>query len=186
MILTGPGIVAAHAQGVVLIDPFTEAQVNPNSYNVRLGDRLLRYTGPVLDPYAQNETEQLEIGDGHVLQAGEFYLGHTVETIGSTAHVPMLYGRSSVGRLGLFVQITAPIGDIGFVGQWTLQLAPVRPLRVYTGMEIGQVMFVASTGPITPYTGKYQGSTGPQASQYWRGRAIPAQRRRAHDAERAA
>ena len=100
MILTGPGIIAAYAEGLVLIDPFTEAQVNPNSYNVRLGGTLLRYTGDVLDPHQDNETERLEVGDGYVLQAGELYLGHTIETVGSTSHVPLLYGRSSVGQIG--------------------------------------------------------------------------------------
>ena len=64
MILTGPGITAAHTQGQVLIDPFTEPQVNPNSYNVRLGGSLLRDTGEILDPHQDNETEDLEIGDG--------------------------------------------------------------------------------------------------------------------------
>lgn len=82
--------------------------------------------------------------------------------------MPLLFGRSSVGRLGLFVEITAPIGDLGFHGQWTLMLSPVRPLRVYPGMKIGQIMFFVSTGPVDLYTGKYQAATGPQPSRYWR------------------
>ncbi len=103
-----------------------------------------------------------------MLQPGELYLGHTLEHVGSDSFVPLLFGRSSVGRLGLFVEITAPIGDIGFHGQWTLMLSPVRPVRVYTGMKIAQIMFFVSTGEITPYQGKYQAATGPQPSKYWR------------------
>lgn len=79
-----------------------------------------------------------------------------------------------MGRLGLFVEITAPIGDIGFHGQWTLQLTPVRPLRVYAGMEIGQIMFFMATGPVDLYAGKYQGSQGPQPSRAWQDPRPPA------------
>lgn len=169
MILTGPEIIAAAADGRVRITPFAADQVNPNSYNVRLGDRVLVYTSAVIDAYRPNPTRELRIGAGGlVLTPGELYLGHTLEQIGSDTYVPLLFGRSSVGRLGLFVEITAPIGDIGFHGQWTLMLSPIRPLRVYAGMKIGQVMFFVSTGPVDLYAGKYQAADGPQASRCWR------------------
>ncbi|MER6369461.1 dCTP deaminase [Streptomyces mirabilis] len=169
MILTGPEITAATRDGRLRITPFAPDQVNPNSYNVRLGPTLLTYTADVLDAHQPNLTTEFTIGqDGYVLQPGELYLGHTLEEVGSDTFVPLLFGRSSVGRLGLFVEITAPIGDIGFHGQWTLMLTPIRPLRVYAGMKIGQIMFFASVGPVSPYAGKYQAATGPQPSRYWR------------------
>jgi dCTP deaminase len=169
MILTGPEITAAAHDGRLTIDPFEPEQVNPNSYNVRLGPTLLIYTDTVIDAHRPNSTREVEIGKGgYVLQPGELYLGHTVEQVGSNTYVPLLFGRSSVGRLGLFVEITAPIGDIGFHGQWTLMLSPVRPLRVYAGMRIGQIMFFVSTGAIALYQGKYQAAVGPQPSAYWR------------------
>lgn len=169
MILTGPEIHAATRDGHVRIDPFCPRQVNPNSYNVRLGNQLLVYTGDVLDAYAENPTTRLTLdAGGLVLEPGELYLGHTVERVGSDRHVPLLFGRSSVGRLGLFVEITAPIGDLGFHGQWTLQLCATRPIRVYPGMEIGQIMFSTATGERMAYAGKYQHSIGPRASLAWR------------------
>ncbi|MCX2178957.1 dCTP deaminase [Streptomyces sp. SKN60] len=169
MILTGPEITAAAHDGRLTISPFEPEQVNPNSYNVRLGPTLLTYTTPVIDAHQPNPTATVEIGeDGYVLQPGELYLGHTLEQVGSDTFVPLLFGRSSVGRLGLFVEITAPIGDIGFHGQWTLMLSPIRPLRVYAGMKIGQIMFFVSAGRIDLYTGKYQAADGPQPSRYWR------------------
>ncbi|MFD8219243.1 dCTP deaminase [Streptomyces sp. NPDC059697] len=169
MILTGPEITAAAHDGRLTISPFEPDQVNPNSYNVRLGPTLLTYTAPVIDAHHPNPTTAVEIGPvGYVLQPGELYLGHTLEQVGSDTFVPLLFGRSSVGRLGLFVEITAPIGDIGFHGQWTLMLSPIRPLRVYAGMKIGQVMFFVSIGDIDLYRGKYQAATGPQPSRYWR------------------
>ncbi|WP_327375421.1 dCTP deaminase [Streptomyces sp. NBC_01216] len=169
MILTGPEITAAAHDGRLAISPFEPGQVNPNSYNVRLGPTLLTYTTTVIDAHQANPTATVEIGeDGYVLQPGELYLGHTLEQVGSDTFVPLLFGRSSVGRLGLFVEITAPIGDIGFHGQWTLMLSPIRPLRVYAGMKIGQIMFFVSTGDIDLYAGKYQAADGPQPSRYWR------------------
>ncbi|MFC5665177.1 dCTP deaminase [Kitasatospora misakiensis] len=168
MILTGPEIAAAVRDGRIRITDYTDAQVNPNSYNVRLGDTLTVYAEEIIDPHRDNTTCTRHIGaDGYVLQPGELYLGHTVEEVGSDAFVPLLFGRSSVGRLGLFVEITAPIGDIGFHGQWTLMLSPVRPLKVYAGMKIGQIMFFLSVGPVSLYSGKYQSTCGPQPSRYW-------------------
>ncbi|MFJ3904488.1 dCTP deaminase [Streptomyces sp. NPDC090025] len=169
MILTGPEITAAARDGRLTISPFEPDQVNPNSYNVRLGPTLLTYNAPVIDAHHPNPTTTVEIGqNGYVLQPGELYLGHTLEQVGSDTFVPLLFGRSSVGRLGLFVEITAPIGDIGFHGQWTLMLSPIRPLRVYAGMKIGQIMFFVSTGDVDLYAGKYQAADGPQPSRYWR------------------
>ncbi|MFF0001164.1 dCTP deaminase [Streptomyces avermitilis] len=175
MILTGPEIQAAASDGRISISPFNADQVNPNSYNVCLGHKLLTYTDEVIDPYRPNPTREIIIGEeGHVLQPDQLYLGHTMERVGSDTYVPLLFGRSSVGRLGLFVEITAPIGDIGFHGQWTLMLAPVRPLRVYPGMKIGQIMFFVSLGEIDLYRGKYQSSAGPQESRYWKDVAVMA------------
>jgi len=169
MILTGPEIIASTRNGKISISPFNRDQVNPNSYNVRLGETLITYSDDIIDAYRPNPTKETKIGeDGFVLQPGELYLGHTIEEVGSDSFVPLLFGRSSVGRLGLFVEITAPIGDIGFHGQWTLMLSPVRPLRVYPGMKIGQIMFFAVAGRIELYSGKYQGAVGPQESRYWR------------------
>ncbi|MFF3950559.1 dCTP deaminase [Streptomyces sp. NPDC001902] len=169
MILTGPEITAAVRDRRLRITPFEPGQVNPNSYNVRLGSTLLTYTDPVIDAHRPNPTTPVVIGsEGYVLQPGELYLGHTQEEVGSDTFVPLLFGRSSVGRLGLFVEITAPIGDIGFHGQWTLMLTPTRPLRVYPGMKIGQIMFFVSVGPVDLYQGKYQAALGPQPSGYWR------------------
>lgn len=171
MILTGPEITAAAADGRIRILPFDADQINPNSYNVRLGDILLTYTEEVVDAFAANPVRALRVPDeGLVLQPEQLYLGHTVERVGSDQYVPLLFGRSSVGRLGLFVEITAPIGDIGFHGQWTLMLSVVRPLRVYPGMKIGQIMFFVSEGEIDLYEGKYQHAVGPQESRYWRDR----------------
>ena len=169
MILTGPQIVSSVEDGSIAISPFELGLVNPNSYNIRLGATLVTYADGVIDALRPNPVEQTEIGpEGFVLQPGELYLGHSVESVGSDRFVPLLFGRSSVGRLGLFVEITAPIGDIGFHGRWTLMLSAIRPLRVYANMQIGQILFFESSGEIVLYEGKYQGAVGPRESEFWR------------------
>ena len=47
-------------------------------------------------------------------------------------------------------------------------LHAVQPLRVYPGMRIGQVTFWKTFGDINLYSGKYQGSTLPMASQVYK------------------
>ncbi len=166
MILTAQKIEEARDAGDLTLDPFDPQHLNPNSYNFHLGDRLLTYTQQVLDPRQDNPTATLYIPDeGLILEAGHLYLGHTVEKMGAARYVPMIFARSSIARLGLFVQITAPLGDIGFIGQWTLQLTPVHDLRVYPGMALGQILFFEASGEIDPYDGKYQGAQGPVASR---------------------
>lgn len=166
MILTGPEIIKQVRAGRIQIDPFVEAQVNPNSYNFTLGDRIAYYVNRVLDPKVPQETVEVELGDeGLVLEPERIYLGHTVEVMGSDHYVPIIKGRSSLARLGLFAHITADIIDIGSHNQWTLQLHAVQPVRLYAGMLVGQVTFWRVRGEIQLYDGKYQGSRGPMASR---------------------
>ena len=86
----------------------------------------------------------------------------------SMSLVPMLVGRSSIGRLGIFVHVTAGFGDVGFSGNWTLELTCVQPVRVYPGMEICQIYYQTTTGEIlSQYHGKYQGSRDVVASRIY-------------------
>ena len=82
-------------------------------------------------------------------------LFNTLEIMGSNFFVPIIRGRSSVGRLGIFINITADLIDIGSINQWTLQLHCIAPVKVYPGMLIGQVTFWKVDGEITLYSGKY-------------------------------
>lgn len=165
MILTGPKIREERTRGSLLIDPFDDAAVQPNSYDFTLGSKLLYYTEPLLDCAKENPHEIVEMGaDGFLLQPDRIYLGHTKEVMGSNHYVPIIRGRSSFARLGLFVHVTSDLIDIGSHNQWTLQLHAVQPLRIYPGMKVGQVTFWTVQGPVTLYTGKYQGARGPRAS----------------------
>jgi dCTP deaminase len=81
----------------------------------------------------------------------------------------MLEGRSSIGRLGLFVHITAGFGDVGFNGFWTLEIFCVQPIRVYAGVEICQIFYHSLEGEHARYSsGKYQNNRGIQASMLYK------------------
>lgn len=169
MILTGSKIEEEVKRKRITIDPYDPNCLNPNSYNFHLGETFVLYKNKILDPKIEQPTYEVKMGSkGLVLKPGELYLGHTQEVMGSDFYAPFIFGRSSVGRLGLFVQITAPLGDIGFKGKWTLQLTPVRPVRVYPGMRIGQIFFLKPFGEIKLYSGKYQGANSPRRSEIYR------------------
>lgn len=166
MILTGKEIGKEWQAGRIDIQPFSQTQLNPNSYDFRLGTIIKTYTNYILDPKVSNPVSLFTIpSEGLVLQPGRIYLGHTLEIIGSDYYVPIIRAKSSVARLGLFIHVTADLIDIGSHGQFTLQLNPVQPVRVYPNMLIGQVTFWTVMGEITLYQGKYQGSSGPIESK---------------------
>lgn len=156
MILTGSQIQKEVESGRIMIDPFDEACVNPNSYNYHLGSTVWAATGDVLDAAREPELVQVQIGgDGLLLHPGRLYLGHTAEIIGSEVFVTSLIGRSSVGRLGLYLQLSADLGHQGAVHGWTLELTAIQTLRVYAGMRVGQVSFWSTQGPSALYRGAY-------------------------------
>jgi dCTP deaminase len=155
MILTGQEIIKQVGEGAIKIDPFSMDQVNPNSYNYRLGRFIIEVNNEApLDPTLENTQDSIEIPEsGFLVKPYRFYLSHTCEKIGSTKFVPTLIGRSSIGRLGLFLQISADLGNLGAYHQWTLELFSVQPVRVYPRMVIGQVSFWTTEGPSANYSG---------------------------------
>jgi dCTP deaminase len=166
MILTGSEIERSVARGDIVISPFRSEKVNPNSYNFRLDSTLRVYREGVIDIKREHPTHELEIGpEGFVLEPLRLYLACTIEKMGSTKYVPTYAARSSVARLGMFINLSAPLGDIGFVGRWTIQLFAINRVRVYAGMDIGQMMFWCVRGDIELYDGKYQGANGVRASR---------------------
>lgn len=167
MILSGEEIKRQVKLGRIHISPFSETQVNPNSYNYLLSPQLLEIVSPIIDPREETQFKRICIEeDGYLLEPGKLYLGSTMEEIGSDHYVTSLIGRSSVGRLGLFLQITADLGHLGAKHRWTLELKVVQPLIVYPKMKIGQVSFWTVSGPTTSlYQGKYSRYSSAKTSE---------------------
>lgn len=149
-----------------MIEPFDEKCLNPNSYNLKLYNELLVYTEDLLDMRKPNRAQTIQIpGEGLVLSPGRLYLGRTVEYTETEGLVPMLEGRSSVGRLGLFIHVTAGFGDVGFRGYWTLEIHCIQPIRIYPFVEICQIYYHSIEGEYERYEhGKYQNNRGIQPS----------------------
>jgi dCTP deaminase len=157
MILSGHEI-REQLGGNIVIDPFDPARLNPNSYNLSLHDEVLIYEEVVLEMLKPNRVRRITIPpQGLVLNPHQLYLGRTIERTETHNLVPMIEGRSSIGRLGLFVHVTAGFGDVGFCGYWTLEMFAVQPVRVYPGVPICQIFYHQIAGSYTEYdSDKYQ------------------------------
>ncbi len=165
MILSGHQI-QSRLQSDILIDPFDETHLNPNSYNLSLHNELMTYEEVVLDMHKANRVRRIEIPrEGYVLNPNTLYLGRTAERTETHNLVPMIEGRSSIARLGLFVNVTAGFGDVGFSGFWTLEMFAVQPIRIYPGIPICQIIYHEITGEISEYeSNKYQNNHDIQPS----------------------
>lgn len=169
MILSGKEI-QRHMGKDIVIRPFDPKRLNPNSYNLSLHNQLLVYENRLLDMKVPNPVKTLTIPEsGLVLEPDKLYLGRTNEFTQTDRFVPMLEGRSSVGRLGLFIHVTAGFGDVGFAGYWTLEIFCVQPIRIYPNVEICQIYYHDIQGDYDLYqSGKYQNNTGIQPSLLYR------------------
>jgi dCTP deaminase len=167
VILTRSGIKAAIEKNQIRIHPFNEEQLNPNSYDLRLGNTVVVYTDHILDAAVKPRTREFEIpAAGLLLTPGQLYLMATVEQTETSHFVPGIEGRSSVGRLGISVHATAGFGDVGFKGTWTLEVSAIRPVIIYAGMRICQIFFEACSEimPGDLYVGQYLNQVSPKPS----------------------
>jgi dCTP deaminase len=154
----------------IVIDPFEESRLNPNSYNLTLHNELMVYEEVVLDMRRPNRVRRLTIPpEGLTLNTNQLYLGRTVERTETHNLVPMIEGRSSIGRLGLFVHVTAGFGDVGFCGYWTLEMFAVQQVRIYPGVAICQIFYHDIRGEFTEYASdKYQNNSDIQPSMLFK------------------
>lgn len=169
MILSGEEI-KKRMGGDIRIDPFDASRINPNSYDLTLHNELLVYEEVVLDVKTPNRYRRIEIPEaGVVLSPSQIYLGRTVEHTETHNLVPMIEGRSSLGRLGLFVHVTSGFGDVGFKGYWTLEMFAVQPIRIYPGLQVCQIIYHALQGTVCEYSStKYQNNKDIQPSLMYR------------------
>ncbi len=165
MILTGKEILKRLGSDI-FIEPFNEKQVNPNSYNLCLHNELLVYENFPLDMRKLPDSKRIIIPEnGYMLEPGILYLGRTLERTKTKNLVPMIEGRSSIGRLGMFIHITAGFGDVGFDGFWTLEISVIHPLVIYPNVQVCQIFYHTIEGEVSEYnSGKYQSNSGIQPS----------------------
>lgn len=164
MILTGSEIAACVRRGEITIEPFNHDMLNPNSYNYRLGEQLYRVETSADGDRARRIPCPLVEGRW-LLAKQQLYLGHTLEVIGSTHYVTSLIGRSSMGRLGIFVQVSANIGHVGAIHRWTLEIVTAHDTYLYPQQRIGQISFWTVAGAQRQYSGWYGRHNEPMLSK---------------------
>lgn len=170
--LTAHEILKQIKKGNIGITPFDIDCLNPNSYNVHLSNKLKVYDNTyVLDSLRPNLGfyDEIEIPEeGYILRPNTLYLGATKETISSNKFISAIDGRSSIGRLGIQVHLTAGFGDIGFTGTYTLEITVVQPIYIYPDCKIAQVYFEKPDGKVDfLYNGRYQGQIAPNTSKLY-------------------
>ncbi|MFC8078336.1 deoxycytidine triphosphate deaminase [Streptomyces sp. NPDC057307] len=170
MILTGPAIRAALQSGEITIDPYDPARLSPNAYDWRLGDTLRVCAGD-LDAAAPTAfIEQAIPATGLVLKPGVLYLGVTLEKTGSETYAQMLNGNRTIGTLGIWVHVSAPLGHQGHAIRWTLEIRAAKPVRVYPGMTFGKLVFLTAFGTPASYQqqlSKYAATDGIDISRLY-------------------
>jgi dCTP deaminase len=157
VLLTGTEIVNQRDRGVVVIEPFDPRQVEQNSYGFRLGPQLVECPPELFDarrPVTARAAAEIP-AEGIVLRPNRLYLGETLEVIGSERHACELYGCLSVAALGIWIQVSAPLGHTGAIVRWTLEIRVAQPVRVRAGLLIGKVAFWSVAGRLTRYAGRY-------------------------------
>ena len=175
MILTDKSILAEIEKQTIKIEPFRPNCLGSNSYDVHLGKWLATYDDAELDAKKHNTISYFEIPDeGFLLLPNMLYLGVTEEYTETHAHVPFLEGKSSTGRLGIDIHATAGKGDVGFCGNWTLEISVKMPVRIYKEMPIGQLIYFPVDGEVinkynTKKDAKYSGQPNkPIESMMWK------------------
>jgi len=175
MILTDVKIKEGIEKGEIVIDPYKPECLGTNSYDVHLGKHLAVYIDKILDAKKHNKVDHFDIPEeGFIIQPGELYLGVTEEYTETHNSVPFLEGKSSIGRLGIDIHATAGKGDVGFCNTWTLEISCVKPVRIYAGMPIGQLIYFSIEGDIENFyhkksNAKYTARTlKPVESMMWK------------------
>lgn len=166
-----------------LVDPFLPQNLQPASIDVRLGNTFKVFERDhstavdMRDPVDITKEVVVPEGGHFTLHPGEFVLGHTIEKVNMPDNmVSRIEGKSSTGRLGLLVHVTAGFIDPGFRGNVTLEMACLHPLAVmlFPGQLIAQLSFQWMSAPAEkPYRGRYQDAKGVESSRYdWKGRNL--------------
>ena len=145
--------------GKIVIDPLKEPerQIQPSSVDLRIGNEFKGFKiirKPCIDPMDESDIESymesfyIDDGEPFIIHPGEFALATTYETIQLPDNlVARVEGRSSMGRLGITMHVTAGYIDPGFRGKITLEISNIgkMPVALYTGQRVCQIVFETMT-----------------------------------------
>ena len=184
MILADREIRQALDEGWIKISPAPdfESQLGSCSIDFRLGNTFMVFEHSrfsYVDPRQPQSIEQamrtivVPDGEAFIMQAGDFALASTMETLELPDNLlGRLEGRSSIARLGITVHSTAAVFEPGWVGTATMELSNLGRMAValYPGMRICSFTFEQVSTPVSVSyrdkpSNKYAGQTSPLASK---------------------
>jgi len=170
MILSDRTIIDLIKSGKLKIEPLQEQQIQPASVDICLGNSFSIIDDTpdgIISLDNENHYRIIET-DKYLLMPGQFVLATTKEYFTLPDNITaFVEGRSSLGRLGLFIQNAGWV-DPGFEGEITLELFNANrfAIELQAGRRIGQLVFAElDQTPINPYKGKYQGQRGATGSK---------------------
>lgn len=171
-------------EGKIVIDPLKdEQQIQPSSVDMRLGDEFKVFKvirKPYIDPKDEEdiaeymESSTVPEGEAFIIHPNEFALATTQEYVKVPDDlVARVEGRSSIGRLGVTMHVTAGYVDPGFEGRITLEISNIgaMPVALYPGQRVCQLVFETMTTPAElPYghpkrNSKYMKQLKPESSR---------------------
>lgn len=171
-------------EGKIVIDPLKdEQQIQPSSVDMRLGDEFKVFKvirKPYIDPKDEEdiaeymESSTVPEGEAFIIHPNEFALATTQEYVKVPDDlVARVEGRSSMGRLGVTMHVTAGYVDPGFEGRITLEISNIgaMPVALYPGQRVCQLVFETMTTPAElPYghpkrNSKYMKQLKPECSR---------------------
>jgi len=184
-ILSDKDIKECLKSGKIVIEPLEnpDVQIQPSSVDLRIGNEFKGFKiirKPCIDPMDESDIDSymqsffIEEGEPFIIHPGEFTLATTYETIKLPPNlVARVEGRSSMGRLGVTMHVTAGFIDPGFYGKITLEISNIgkMPVALYTGQRVCQIVFETMTSPaVRPYghperDSKYMGQKRPESSK---------------------
>ncbi|MBU0619382.1 dCTP deaminase [Patescibacteria group bacterium] len=168
-VLTKSEILKRVKAGEIIIEPFEEKAIGPASIDLHLGNEF-RIFKAIKDVYHVDKkadyreiTKLVTIDKFFLLMPGQTAHGITVEKISLPDDIcAWIEGRSSLGRLGLMVHITAGFVHPGTCGKQVLEFnnaGPV-PLAIYPGISICQLIFLKTLGK-AKYRGRFTNQETP-------------------------
>ncbi len=175
MIVSDETLRSLISERTIVVEPLEPYQIQPASIDLRLGRHFLKIDENSLDalgmdselPYVAMEKEEI------IIPPHSFLLATTVEYIGIPTNITaFVEGRSSIGRIGLFIQNAGWV-DPGFAGTITLELfnANRLPIRLAAGRRICQIVFARMDSAASrPYAGKYQNQRQAMGSRVFQDR----------------
>ena len=166
MILRSEEIKLQRNKGHIIIEPFNESQVQPNSYDIRLGNWVIRQDNnfnviDLVDGKESNLWEEPQYYDNDKIISilpHEFLLSHSLEIIGTLDKFStLLKSRSTIARLGLDICASAGFGDVGYVNKWTLEIKnnTNKLILLTPGIKIAQIAFIKLIGKGKKYNSIY-------------------------------